>query len=541
MPRFQPKRFEQILADMLARMVARTALSDVSDTSVFKHLLAAAARSDDEQYYQMQNLLSLFNIDTATGDDLDERAKDIQPALISRISAAKATGTVVFSRAGTSGTTTIAIGTKVKTSSGVIFTTTATGTITAASPEQVSGHGVGRDSGLVAVVADLPGITGNAAAGTVTKFETKPAGIDEVTNLSAFANGRDKETDSSFRNRLKLYVQSLARCSPLAMQSALIGQEDPITGTTILFAKVIEDTINLGNVSVYVDDGTGSAESVASSDTSIAADLTWNGTTTITTADTSEVVAGDWIKLNSDGQLFEIDSLVVNTSITILNPGSDTIPSGSGAGASSIAGDIITEGLAGPPAGSAVGGETTLYTDSKPQKPSVSMQLASSDRGNLVENTDYTLNTASGQIDFSPALSAGEIIAASYTYYTGLLAFAQKVIDGDPNDETNYPGLRAAGVLVKALPPQVLLQTVTGSITVAEGFSQVTVAANVTQAIKDYINSLSISDDVIRNEIITRIMEVSGVTDVSLSAPATNAVILDDQLVRVQDANITIT
>ena len=56
---------------------------------------------------------------------------------------------------------------------------------------------------------------------------------------------------------------------------------------------------------------------------------TWNGTTTITTPDTSEVQPGDWIQLDSDEQFFEIDGLTVDTSITILNPDSLTIPTGS--------------------------------------------------------------------------------------------------------------------------------------------------------------------------------------------------------------------
>ena len=125
MPQFQPRRQEQILADMIARVVTRTALSDVADSSSKKQMLAAAAREDDEIYFQMENLLTLFSIDTATGDDLDERAAEIQPAIITRSLANKATGTVVFSRAGTTGTDNIPIGTVVKTTDGTSFQTTA--------------------------------------------------------------------------------------------------------------------------------------------------------------------------------------------------------------------------------------------------------------------------------------------------------------------------------------------------------------------------------------------------------------------------------
>lgn len=60
-----------------------------------------------------------------------------------------------------------------------------------------------------------------------------------------------------------------------------------------------------------------------------AATYTWNGTTTIAvSADpSSELAAGEFIKLDSDGQLFEV-ATVAPTSVTILNPDSKTIPSG---------------------------------------------------------------------------------------------------------------------------------------------------------------------------------------------------------------------
>jgi hypothetical protein len=58
----------------------------------------------------------------------------------------------------------------------------------------------------------------------------------------------------------------------------------------------------------------------------LAAAYTWDGTLVVTTADTSGVVSGDWIRLDSDGQYFEIDSIIVNTSVTLLNPNNLVIP-----------------------------------------------------------------------------------------------------------------------------------------------------------------------------------------------------------------------
>ena len=48
MARFQVRTHQQILADMIAGIVARSQLSDVGDSSMVKHLLSASAMSDAE-------------------------------------------------------------------------------------------------------------------------------------------------------------------------------------------------------------------------------------------------------------------------------------------------------------------------------------------------------------------------------------------------------------------------------------------------------------------------------------------------------------
>lgn len=55
---------------------------------------------------------------------------------------------------------------------------------------------------------------------------------------------------------------------------------------------------------------------------------TWGGTATVLSGNTGEVVVGDWIKLDADGQYFEISAVTPNVSVTILNPGGLTIPTG---------------------------------------------------------------------------------------------------------------------------------------------------------------------------------------------------------------------
>jgi hypothetical protein len=62
--------------------------------------------------------------------------------------------------------------------------------------------------------------------------------------------------------------------------------------------------------------------------TALVATYTWNTTTTITSADTSEVVIGEYIRLDSDGQWFLIIDIDPNVSVTISNPNGLVIPTG---------------------------------------------------------------------------------------------------------------------------------------------------------------------------------------------------------------------
>jgi hypothetical protein len=245
--------------------------------------------------------------------------------------------------------------------------------------------------------------------------------------------------------------------------------EDTSTGARVLFSKAVEDLVNLGNVTLYIDDGTGSAETYEA-----------------------------------------------------------------------ITGENVTAGLAGPPADSAVGGETYLFLDYKPVRIASPFALTSSTRGALTQNTHYYLNEASGQINFTPALAAAEVITADYTRFTGLIAEAQKVIDGDLNDRISYPGIRAGGVKVLVLTPQILIQNVVLSISVKEGYDHDVVKAAVKSAVRDRINTLNVSGDVLRSELIFVAKSISGVYNVNLTLPANDIILLDDQLARTTDANISV-
>lgn len=454
MPQVQLKRFEQILEGILGRVIARSTLSDVSDTSQFKTIAAGVARELDEAYFQFTRLRDLFDIQKAAGEDLDERAREIQPGTIRRIQARRAIGLVVFSRTLTVGTVTIPSGTVVKTADGTVFTTTI----------QVQILDTQTDSISVSIVAQDPGIIGNVPSLTIVKFGSKIPGVDVVTNTAPTTQGRDQESDDGFRGRLLNFIASLSRCTPEALEFLTIGAEDPVSTKVVQFAKIVEDIVDLGNVTLFIDDGAGTA---AELDTPIVAEV---------------VIA------------------------------------------------------------SALGGEQFLNLAESPvDDTGVSpLDIISDIRGTLVRGTDYFLNPASGKIKFDPTLVATEEITANYTPWINLIPHIQKLVDGNVNDRLNFPGFRAAGVRVLVLSPTITQISVEAALTVV-GEDLTTAQNAVESAILEYINNVGISGDIIYNELIDRIMGVTGVVDVDLTVPSGNVTVLDDQLPRTNTGIINIT
>lgn len=460
MPRFEPVTYTFILNRLINRVVARSELTGVEAGGQLHTILSGVAHELDGLNFNMTSLQDIWSIDTATGRDLDERALDYptdSASTLLRLEATQAAGNVVFSRSGTSGLVSIPVSTVVRVpDGGPAYTTTAAGSIPDASSS----------SGSIAIIANDAGTQGNADAGTVTQFQAI-AGVETVTNPAAITGGQDEETDERFRDRLKTYIRSLARSTPDALLSAVLGITVSGQGT-IKFAEIVEYTGDqLGEVDIFVDNGTGTIETFSTT--------------------TGEVVIA-----------------------------------------------------------SAVGGEQRAFVANKPIRPGTT-PVVYVNAVPLVAGTDYTLTFPTGQIEFSEStypsgLAAADIVTADYIYNTGLIAEAQKVVDGDLNDRANYPGYRAAGTLVAVKAPLVLQQTVIAKLILETAFiASTTIHDDASAAINRYINTLGIAEDVIFTELVHAVQEIEGVFDVAFITPPANVVIGSGELARVLDANIVLT
>lgn len=252
MARFEPKTFRTFLERMSYRVVARTALTDLEPGGNLHTLIAGVARELDDISFQTVNLQTIWDIDTATGEDLDARALDFPPDGLERQGEVKANGSVVFSRSGTTGAVAIPAGSIVRVPNGPEYATTAAGSILAGFT----------DSASIGILALEAGTAGNVDPGTVTQLDAI-AGVETVNNAAEISGGQNEETDAEFRVRLKAYLRSLPRGTPDALKFAVLDTFLEDFGR-IVTAEVVElEGVDLGKVYIYVDDGAGTVELTA--------------------------------------------------------------------------------------------------------------------------------------------------------------------------------------------------------------------------------------------------------------------------------------
>ena len=140
-------------------------------------------------------------------------------------------------------------------------------------------------------------------------------------------------------------------------------------------------------------------------------------------------------------------------------------------------------------------------------------------------------------LNFSTTLFRG---LQGYNYYTGLLKLVHRTIYGDDQDLVAFPGVGAAGINFQILAPTVQEVSFSIDVTLSEGITISNVENEVKSAISGYVNNLGVGQDMILAEVINVVMDVDGITDVSINSPAANIVIADNELARTRDSLILI-
>lgn len=596
---FVPRTFEQIRDDMMDFVRVHTDVTDFEVGSVIRTIIEAASLEDDEQYFQMVQLMDAFKLQTATGTDLEERVAEYG---IVRLQAATSAGELVVRdellikstlslAAAAAATTTTLVSSLAFPTSGfpynvrigegtlqvedVVVSANNTGTGVLTHSALVNNHDVAERVAFVSGVADraissglsaqvpatsiaaaivaatteagtlvngnyestaigarmqVPGTAGNVGAGRVVAFTSAPpfSGAS-VTNTTSFAGGRNVETDAELRDRARQQIQTLTRATVLALKQAALGTADEVTGQRVTTANVLEDMTN-DEVILYIDDGTGFTPDTVELARSTLSATYGIGVSSITVVDASEFPAEGAVVLSPENpaQIELVHYSAVNYTTNVLTLTANTLRAHD-------LGDeaVLVDEISGESGAEA--GQNFFHTSHFPLVRASERLWIDTGTGLVLkvsgELGDYLLQRGTGQIEVLGAgLPGGSIVVVGYTYYTGLVATVQTIIDGDANDPVTYPGVRAAGVIVVVETPTIRRITVRISISAQPGFVEADLIPQVREAVETYISGLGLGADVIIAEIIERSMGVTGVYNVSVITPVADVVILENEL-----------
>jgi uncharacterized phage protein gp47/JayE len=271
------KDYSTFVKNMVEYVIAnQSTVSDLSPGSVLRSIIEALG-------------LSLEEITTGTYLGFKRQFDTLPSDIYNFIKKAglQASGHVVFSRTGTTGDVTIPVGTKVATSSGLIFITSAVGTI-------ANGNTA---SGSIVVAAEKVGTVYNVLASTVIVMTDSVTGVESVTNANAMVGGIDVESDYSFKSRFQAYIEGLAGSNLAGLKAGALSVNG-ITSASVV--ELIPAVANV-NVNVYVDNGLST------------------GTPSATIAEVQSVIDGDGTQANPGYRAAGVNVVVLSPSIVTQN------------------------------------------------------------------------------------------------------------------------------------------------------------------------------------------------------------------------------
>lgn len=254
----QLQTFTALVQNMAAAVQSAAGqLLDLTVGSTLRAVLEANASIALWMQWLILQVLQTTRAATSTGTDLDSWMADLS---LTRLPAVTASGHVTVSRFTAIAGAFVPLGALMRTSDGVqTFTVLAPVVANVAFSTTQNGYllAAGTASLDIAVQAQSPGIAGNVQAGAITLLATAMPGIDSVTNIAAFQNGLDAESDNAFRHRFQNFIDSRSRATPLAVGYAISNIQQGLQFT-------IQENVDaaggarLGNFVVTVDDGSGS-------------------------------------------------------------------------------------------------------------------------------------------------------------------------------------------------------------------------------------------------------------------------------------------
>lgn len=211
-------------------------LTNFAPTSVLSTINESVSDQIRKLEIDLQNGLDALSLYTATGSDLDFLVKD--RLIEGRLKGSRALGTLTFGRnhplAYSVSIPKGTVATAASVYSSIYFQTTEDATIP-----------VNETQVTVEAEAVIAGVTGNAAANTVTNMPQPIPGVDYVYNQFPFYGGEDEETDEALRLRYVYAVNMPGRATPGLIEQHLLDSPN--------VKQAAVTTIGAGDVIIVVD------------------------------------------------------------------------------------------------------------------------------------------------------------------------------------------------------------------------------------------------------------------------------------------------
>jgi uncharacterized phage protein gp47/JayE len=248
------KTFATIVSDQVTAIQAASArLIDTTIGSIIRSVAEANAAVVLWLQGLIVALLATTRASTSTEGDLDTWMADFG---LTRLPAVAATGNVTFSRFTATNPAQIPVGARVQTGDGSQVFAVIEDATNPAYAAGVYTVPAGVSSLVVKVQAVTAGAGNNVVIGAINTLATAISGIDTVTNLAAFTNGADAETDAALRLRFVAYVASLSKATKEAVGYAITSLQTGLS-YTLTENQTYPGAVDYGYFYVVIDDGTG--------------------------------------------------------------------------------------------------------------------------------------------------------------------------------------------------------------------------------------------------------------------------------------------
>ena len=201
-------------------------------------------------------LLATTRAATSSGTDLDSFVADFG---LTRLIAFAASGQATFARFSATSQAIIPVGALVQSQDGTEQFAVTLDTTNPAYSATLNGYVIAANvpSLNLIVQASTAGAAGNVLAGSINTVVTPISGVDTVTNVSAFTNGADPETDAALRTRFVSFIASLSKATKAAIGNAIQSVQQGLS-YTLTENQDYGGGTHVGYFYVVIDDGTGS-------------------------------------------------------------------------------------------------------------------------------------------------------------------------------------------------------------------------------------------------------------------------------------------